>query len=137
MDLIAYAVFYAGIVAIALSIIYLLDSKSQVKQTELTEKIAEVASRNLEMYKEIREFKSCHARLMAENEAYVADVIEAKQEVNKLQEHCARLRQGQINLQDKVSKRRPVLKMEGPIQVEIYSPKKNLGAKKSKPLLPK
>lgn len=47
--------------------------------------------------------------------------INAKTECARLQEHCAKLRESQIQLQDMISKRRPVVTFKGPIPIEVYT----------------
>ncbi len=56
---------------------------------------------------------------------------DTKKEIEAVQDHCAKLREGQFDLQNQVSKKRPLIKLPtGPIQVEIYTPSKNMGGKK-------
>lgn len=49
---------------------------------------------------------------------------ETSKECDATQDHCAKLREGQIELRDMISKRRPVTKIQGPIQIEILTPTK-------------
>ena len=45
-------------------------------------------------------------------------------ECDAAQDHCAKLREGQIQIQDSISKKRPVTRIQGPIQIEILTPTK-------------
>lgn len=59
---------------------------------------------------------------------------ETSKECDAAQDHCAKLREGQIELRDMISKRRPVTKIQGPIQIEILTPSKRYpGVVKPKP----
>lgn len=62
-----------------------------------------------------------------ETSARVEDVElkadDSQAEVEKMQDHFSHLRKNQILLQDKLSRRSPVLKAQGPIQVEILQGK--------------
>ena len=59
-------------------------------------------------------------------EAQSIKMEEVVKDCEAAQTHCASLRESLISLQDQVSKRRPVLKVNGPIQLEIISiPKAN------------
>lgn len=52
-------------------------------------------------------------------------------EVQAVQEHCVKLREGQYDLQNQISKKRPLIELpKGPFQFEIYTPTKNMGGKK-------
>lgn len=48
-------------------------------------------------------------------------------EINALQEHCAGLRSELLTLRNEVASKRPLLDVQGPIPIEIYTPPKNLG----------
>ena len=83
--------------------------------------------------------KSANEALIKANETLTKEVIGLKDQITTqakqldevvkdcqaAQDHCARLRSSMIQLQDKVSRRRPVMKLEGPIQLEIISTKTN------------
>lgn len=56
-------------------------------------------------------------------ESQSAKMNEVVQDCENAQTHCANIRESLIKLQDQVSKRRPVMKFEGPIQLEIISNK--------------
>ena len=45
-------------------------------------------------------------------------IIELEGEIDSLQEHCAKLREGQVGLNDKLGQK--AVKIEGPISVEVY-----------------
>lgn len=56
-------------------------------------------------------------------EAQSVKMNEVVQDCESAQTHCANIRESLIKLQDQVSKRRPVMKIEGPIQLEVISNK--------------
>lgn len=75
-----------------------------------------------------------YAELEAKFEIANARSKGAKVECARLQEHCAKLREGQIHLQDMISNKRPIVKVMGAIPVEIYTNPKstNTGVPTSK-----
>jgi len=46
-----------------------------------------------------------------------------KVEIDNLQDHCARIREQQIQLKDQLANKRPVLKVQQPIPVQVVDPK--------------
>ena len=52
---------------------------------------------------------------------------ELGEEISKLQEHNALIRKDLMELHEKISNKRPLIKMQGPLQVELFTPTKNLG----------
>lgn len=56
-------------------------------------------------------------------EQQTAKMDEVMKDCENAQTHCANMRESLIRLQDQVSKRRPVMKFDGPIQLEIISNK--------------
>lgn len=61
-------------------------------------------------------------------EAFDRKVIDLGNDVEQSQDHNAKLREAVIELRDKLSRRRPVTQVQGPIQVEFYTrpaPKQN------------
>lgn len=55
-------------------------------------------------------------------------VDKTQDEIDNLQEHCAKLREGQITIREIMSKKRPVMKMQGPIEVQIVTPQQKIKA---------
>lgn len=50
---------------------------------------------------------------------FCEEIKKQKIEIDNLQEHCAKIREQQIELKDKVSSKRPVLKLNQPIEVRF------------------
>lgn len=61
----------------------------------------------------------------AEVSSMQAKLNEVSSDCEQAQTHCAKLRSSMIQLQDQVSRRRPVMKLSGPIQLEILSNSKS------------
>jgi len=66
------------------------------------------------------------ATLSANHESTIAELVkrvdEMEAEIDRAQDHFEKLRGQQFDLQNTISKKRPIVKMpSGPIQVEIYS----------------
>lgn len=80
-----------------------LRTKLKEQETLLQSNIGTVASANLRV------------------QAAESKVAEFEKQVEAVQDHCAKLRECQIALQDALSKKRPVFKPSGPIQVEIFT----------------
>ena len=118
-----HIVFYLGILAITFAIIYMMNDQENFKFFKVNQELS-----NLKI--SLLYLKSVPDKVGAAE----AKVEELKKEVEALQDHCASLRKSQLNIQDKVSKKRPLLGFTGPLQVEIlpgdYKPPKNLGGKK-------
>lgn len=53
-------------------------------------------------------------------------VDKAEAEVDHLQEHCAKLRESHITLKELLSRKRPVTKIQGPIEVQVVTPQQKL-----------
>ena len=100
-------------------------NEDKVKKLEelLNSNINTVASSNLkvmELEKQVEALKNIVRRI----EQKTGD------EVSGLQEHCAKLREGQIGLQEKLSRKEQTTTIKGPIEVEVRHskpmPKKKL-----------
>lgn len=124
-EVLAYLVLFVGVVAMLAAILYLVQSGEHSRYEELKAQVAETSQRNLEMYKRNQDVTGSYKEVLGQ-------LQDAQNELAKLQEHCGKLRAGQIDLQDQVSKKRPQLGLSGPIQIEIYHPARNLGRKKTK-----
>ena len=46
-------------------------------------------------------------------------ITEFKVDVDAVQDHCAKIREQQINLKEQLSNKRPVLRLEGPVPVQV------------------
>lgn len=55
-------------------------------------------------------------------------VERSAEEVDNLQEHCAKLREGQVTIREMMAKKRPVVRMQGPIEVQIVTPQQKIRA---------
>lgn len=81
---------------------------------------------NDELTKSNEELSSKIITFVGQVEAQSLKMEEVVKDCEAAQTHCAKLRESMIQLQDQVSKRRPVMKINGPIQLEIISnPKVN------------
>jgi chromosome segregation ATPase len=93
-----------------------LSKLSQVKvelksaQDSLNDQRTLVANQNLKL-KEFEEKLTCASD----------ELKKFKVEVDNLQEHCARVREQQIELKNQLANKRPVLKVTTPIPVQIQS----------------
>lgn len=62
------------------------------------------------------------------NELMLTSIKNIKKEVDATQDHCAKLRDSQLHLQETLASKRPLLKIPpGPFQVEIFTPSKKMG----------
>lgn len=78
-----------------------------------------VKTANEVLTKSNEELTSRIVTLTGQIEAQSAQMAEVVKDCEAAQSHCAKLRESMIDLQDKVSKKSPVHKFEGPILVEI------------------
>lgn len=46
-------------------------------------------------------------------------ITDFKVDVDAVQDHCAKIREQQINLKEQLSNKRPVLRLEGPVPVQV------------------
>lgn len=148
--MIAYAVLYFGLTSVAFALAYMYYDQENSKYEKLKIQVYETAQRNLEMYKKNKEVTDTASELHLKVVSLEGKVFEMQTEVNSVQEHCQKLKCGQIELHEKISKKRPKISIpKGPIQIEIlgptkkkgkdvppplpqYTPPKNLGKKKEK-----
>lgn len=59
-------------------------------------------------------------------------VERSAEQVDNLQEHCARLREGQITIREMMAKKRPITKVQGPIEIQIVTPQQKIKADAAK-----
>lgn len=135
----SYALLYIGLTAVVLAIVYMFHNNEESRYIELKEQVGLCMSKSeqlgLRMNVLVTSINDTDTvmndiKTLAFNSAETAK--QACEGNTELQEHCAKLRQSQMELQDKLSKKRPLLKVPSPIQIEIYTPTKNLGKKAGK-----
>lgn len=97
--------------------------KIKVRDLEalLTSNISTVGSSNLKV-KELEMKVTC----------FTDRVDKAEAEVDHLQEHCAKLRESHITLKELLSRKRPVTKIQGPIEIQVVTPQQKLKADAAK-----
>lgn len=97
----------------------ILDLRLKIKELEtlLTSNISTVAQGNMRL-KLLDEKVIC----------YTGHVDRAMEDVDNLQEHCAKLRESQISIKEMIASRRPITKIQGPIEVQIVTPQAKLKA---------
>lgn len=126
----SYIVFYLGVTAVIAAGLYMFHDNETSKYSKLQKQIQEVAQRNLEVWKTNKEYKDGFDAAWARLLAVEGKISELSVEVESLQTHCAKLRKSQLSLQEKVSTKRPLIKLPtGAIQVEIFTPSRGLGKK--------
>lgn len=142
----SYVVLYLGLTAVAFALAYMYYDQESARYAKLREQVQETSQRNLEVYKRNKEIEETASELHKKIVVLENKVFEMEVEVNSAQEHCQKLKCGQIDLQEKLSKKRPRISIpKGPIQIEIlgptkkpkddippYVPPKNMGKKKDK-----
>lgn len=144
----SYGLFFLGCVAIVFAFAYWMKDRDdefarQMRQEQSNMKLAwDAFQKNLHLkYVTQDEMNSAILKLsdswresydlMCKDRAQTYKLL--KKDIADVQDHCARLREGQFELQNQVSKKRPLIRIpKGPIQLEIYTPSKNLGSKKPK-----
>jgi FtsZ-binding cell division protein ZapB len=91
----------------------ILDLSVKVRELEalLTSNITTIAQSNLKV-KELEHKIICFTGVVESNQ----------KEIENLQEHCAKLREGQIQIRDKIAGKRPILKVTTPVPVQVVSP---------------
>lgn len=100
--------------------------KVMEQYNNLVGKYNTVNASNEELAKSNTELSNKVIQLTGVIEQQNAKMDEVMKDCEAAQTHCANMRESLIKLQDQVSKRRPVMKVEGPIQLEIISnPKAN------------
>lgn len=97
--------------------------KIKVRDLEalLTSNIGTVGNANLKV-KELDMKVTCFSN----------QVDKAEAEVEHLQEHCAKLRESHITLKELLSRKRPVTKIQGPIEIQVVTPQQKLKADAAK-----
>jgi hypothetical protein len=137
--MLSYGLLYIGLTAVVLAIIYMFHNNEESRYKDLKGQVGlcvtKSAQLGLRMDVLVTSINATDTTMVDIKNLVVTSAETAKQaceETSRLQEHCAKLRASQINLQDKLSRKRPLLGVSGPIQVEIYTPTKNLGKKKTK-----
>lgn len=85
-----------------------VQAELKTAQDSLNEQRTMVANQNLK----IKEFEE---KLICAND----ELKKFKVEVDNLQEHCARIREQQLDLKEKLANKRPVIKIEQPIMVDV------------------
>lgn len=111
---------------------------SQTRHEVLRDHIFKLDTQFPECFKQIDETinkqnEYMHVKYDKNNEAMRLYVDKT---ISEMQKHCARLRAGQIKLDEKLSKKRPLLSMPGPIQVEIYHPQGAFGVVRDRKVAP-
>jgi hypothetical protein len=158
--MLGWLAFYVGITAVVFAIVYwqhdrdqrfkrevydrlqALDFRDKQLQIKLDGKVEAVYGRDV-LENWLKDIENCQdeiRRTITHEMNHAIDVSaknvdeiarHQKKMIDDLQKHCAKLRESQMDLQDQLSKKRPLVKLApGPIQLEIYTPKTNLGRKK-------
>lgn len=92
--------------------IEMLETRTKSLETshgQESSKLILLKARNEEIYKNLQ----CHKEELTRSKG------EFDMELDKLQDHCARLREQQIELKDKLASKRPVINISTPIPVSI------------------
>lgn len=90
----------------------IVEQSVRLKELEnlLTSNISTVSSANLRV-------KSLEEKIIC----FTQKIDSTELEVDHLQEHCAKLRESQIDIKNILSNKRPVIKVTAPIPVEVVS----------------
>lgn len=92
-----------------------LETKVKELESLISSNINTVASNNLKI-QELGMKVTC----------FSDKVDKAEENVDNLQEHCAKLRESHITLKELLSRKRPVTKIQGPIEVQVVTPQQKL-----------
>lgn len=123
---------FVGAVCFVLAIVFAYDKKDKSVfdgfNQKVTEELAEVEENFKTTDTNIQTLGKSNEELkeiVTANDLRMKDLIkrqaELENEIESVQVHCEKLHHGQHALNDRISKKRPVIKMpSGPIAVEIY-----------------
>lgn len=138
-------IFFAGIVLCVIALLIYMRAEDTPFHKTMT-KIGEVEG-------ELNSLKTAHESEVSSLKGVVEDlskklanaewqftqlqaiVKDTDESCEQAQDHCARLREGQIRIQEEISKKRPVHTHEafkGPIEIEILTPTKRYPARATK-----
>lgn len=97
----------------------IVDQNVKIRYLEdlLASNISTVAQANTRI-KSLEDKIACYTQL----------VDKSSEQVDNLQEHCAKLREGQITIREMMSKKRPITKVQGPIEIQIVTQQQKIRA---------
>lgn len=131
--MLAYGLLYVGLTAICLALAYMGYDYQNGELLKLKTQLADASRNNLEGYKRNREMRDELVDLQGQMTLVENRMSQLEMEQAAVHEHFERMKLGQMDLQDKVSRKRPQIKIpRGPIQIEILGPTKGKPTKGEK-----
>ena len=119
--LVVFLVFIACVIVFTL-VLFLIEMKETSKYDAVTADIKQFRNQQ----EEFKQLVNKNVQSIGSNVVLVKEfqtkMIDLETEVNNLQVYCTKLKGSQINLQDQLSKKRPVVQVRGLFPVEIETP---------------